>query len=118
MRALAEIAPSFDLRDPSLDEHVQSLTLFGLPLTEARMETNTAGDTVLTRWFERVRLRAAPRQPRRVQGAAGSARPRGRAALQRAARDAAGTRLPATHPIKGNINARGEPIYHVPGSRS
>jgi hypothetical protein len=29
-----------------------------------------------------------------------------------------GRDCPATHPIKGNINAGGEPIYHVTGSRS
>ncbi|WP_298816387.1 hypothetical protein [Chloroflexus sp.] len=34
----------------------ESLALFGLPLTEARIETNTSGDTVLTQWFERARF--------------------------------------------------------------
>lgn len=34
----------------------ESLALFGLPLTEARVETNSSGDTVLTQWFERARL--------------------------------------------------------------
>ncbi|WP_322497137.1 hypothetical protein [Chloroflexus sp.] len=34
----------------------ESLALFGLPLTEARIETNSSGDTVLTQWFERARF--------------------------------------------------------------
>lgn len=34
----------------------ESLALFGLPLTEPRMETNSSGDTVLTQWFERTRF--------------------------------------------------------------
>ncbi len=34
----------------------ESLALFGLPLTEARFETNSSGDTVLTQWFERARF--------------------------------------------------------------
>ncbi len=34
----------------------ESLALFGLPLTEARVETNSSGDTVLTQWFERARF--------------------------------------------------------------
>jgi uncharacterized protein YkwD len=34
----------------------ESLALFGLPLTEPRIETNTSGDTVLTQWFERARF--------------------------------------------------------------
>jgi hypothetical protein len=29
----------------------ESLALFGLPLTGARVETNSSGDTVLTQWF-------------------------------------------------------------------
>jgi ELWxxDGT repeat protein len=40
----------------------ESLALFGLPLTEARMETNSSGDTVLTQWFERARLEWHPQQ--------------------------------------------------------
>ena len=34
----------------------ESLALFGLPLSEPAMETNGAGDTVLTQWFERARF--------------------------------------------------------------
>ncbi|WP_322489624.1 CAP domain-containing protein [Chloroflexus sp.] len=44
----------FDGR-PGLSE-AESLALFGLPLTEPRMETNSSGDTVLTQWFERARF--------------------------------------------------------------
>lgn len=38
----------------------ESLALFGLPLTEARMETNVSGDQVITQWFERARLEYHP----------------------------------------------------------
>ncbi len=47
---------SHGLNDPKLDRTGRSLQLFGLPLTEPRMETNSSGDTVLTQWFERARF--------------------------------------------------------------
>lgn len=34
----------------------ESLALFGLPLSEPQMETNSSGDAVLTQWFERARF--------------------------------------------------------------
>lgn len=34
----------------------ESLALFGLPLSEPAIETNTSGDRVLTQWFERARF--------------------------------------------------------------
>ena len=34
----------------------ESVALFGLPLSEPHMETNSSGDTVLTQWFERARF--------------------------------------------------------------
>ncbi|HYF65878.1 MAG TPA: DPP IV N-terminal domain-containing protein [Herpetosiphonaceae bacterium] len=40
--------------------YAESLALFGLPLTEPRLETNSAGDTVLTQWFERARFEWHP----------------------------------------------------------
>ena len=45
----------------------ESLALFGLPLTEPRMETNASGDTVLTQWFERARLEWHPHHPDRFK---------------------------------------------------
>ena len=33
-----------------------SMALYGMPLSEPAMETNAAGDTVLTQWFERARF--------------------------------------------------------------
>ena len=51
------------LNDPKLDQYARSLQLFGLPLTEPRMETNTSGDTVLTQWFERARFEWHPNKP-------------------------------------------------------
>jgi hypothetical protein len=46
----------------------ESLALFGLPLTEARMERNPDGHNVLTQWFERARFEWHPnnRDPHRV----------------------------------------------------
>jgi Tol biopolymer transport system component len=41
----------------------ESLALFGLPLTEPRMETNAAGTTMLVQWFERARFEWHPDQP-------------------------------------------------------
>ena len=50
-------------QDAPLDAYRRSLALFGLPLTPARMETNTSGDTVLTQWFERARFEWHPTNP-------------------------------------------------------
>ena len=44
------------LQDPGLNKFQRSLALFGLPLSEVTTETNAAGDTVLTQWFERARF--------------------------------------------------------------
>jgi hypothetical protein len=50
-------AHGLDLGDPGASER-ESLALLGLPLTEPAIETNSAGDRVLTQWFERARLEA------------------------------------------------------------
>ena len=50
------------LRVPGLDTYGRSLQLFGYPLTTPRMETNAAGDTVLTQWFERARFEWHPQK--------------------------------------------------------
>ncbi len=52
------------LQDPALSQYARSLALFGLPLSEPALETNEAGDTVLTQWFERARFEWHPGQPR------------------------------------------------------
>ncbi len=46
----------------------ESLALFGLPLSEPMMETNSSGFTVLTQWFERARFEYLPdnRDPYKV----------------------------------------------------
>lgn len=44
-----------ELGDTGVSER-ESLALFGLPLAEPKMETNSSGDTVLTQWFERARF--------------------------------------------------------------
>ena len=44
------------LQDPALSRYARSLALFGLPLSDMTVETNAAGDTVLTQWFERARF--------------------------------------------------------------
>ena len=41
----------------------ESLALFGFPISEAAVETNSSGDTVLTQWFERARLEWHPDNP-------------------------------------------------------
>jgi glucose/arabinose dehydrogenase len=41
----------------------ESLALFGLPLSEPAMETNSSGFTVLTQWFERARFEYLPTNP-------------------------------------------------------
>lgn len=45
---------------PTLTPYQRSLALFGFPLTDARIETNSGGDTVLTQWFERARFEWHP----------------------------------------------------------
>ncbi|ABX04039.1 MAG TPA: hypothetical protein DEF47_04985 [Herpetosiphon sp.] len=49
------------LKINGMDKFSQSLQLFGLPLTEPKMETNSAGDRVLTQWFERARFEWHPK---------------------------------------------------------
>jgi hypothetical protein len=51
------------LLDPALSTYARSLALFGLPLSERGMETNTSGDTVETQWFERARFECHPNNP-------------------------------------------------------
>jgi hypothetical protein len=51
---------SHGLTIPGLDAYARSLQLFGLPLTSARLETNSSGDTVITQWFERARFEWHP----------------------------------------------------------
>lgn len=40
-----------------------SLALFGYPVSEPKLETNSSGDTVLTQWFERARFEFHPDNP-------------------------------------------------------
>src|SRR3712207_79638 len=51
----------FDGR-PGFSE-AESLALFGLPLTQPKLETNASGDTVYTQWFERARMEFHPTKP-------------------------------------------------------
>jgi hypothetical protein len=55
---------SHGLQDPALNRFQRSLALFGLPLSGITAETNVAGDTVLTQWFERARFEYHLNQPR------------------------------------------------------
>lgn len=41
----------------------ESLALFGLPLTEPKLEQNSSGDVVQTQWFERARFEWHPDKP-------------------------------------------------------
>ena len=54
---------SHGLQDPALNRYQRSLALFGLPISEPGLETNTSGDTVITQWFERARLEWHPDKP-------------------------------------------------------
>ncbi len=45
----------------------ESTALFGYPLSEPAMETNSSGDTVLTQWFERARFEFHPTNPNGYQ---------------------------------------------------
>jgi len=54
---------SHGIRDPAITPAAQSLLLFGLPLSEPMMETNAAGATVMTQWFERARFEHHPNNP-------------------------------------------------------
>ena len=49
--------------DPAITPAARSLLLFGLPLSEPAMETNAAGATVMTQWFERGRMEYHPNNP-------------------------------------------------------
>ena len=40
--------------------YAESLALFGYPISEPQMETNSSGDRVLTQWFERARMEIHP----------------------------------------------------------
>lgn len=51
-----------DLGDPGISQR-EALALWGLPLTEPAIETNAAGDKVLTQWFERARFEYHPQKP-------------------------------------------------------
>ncbi len=48
-----------DLGDEG-NSFAESLALFGFPISEPEMETNSSGDTVLTQWFERARFEYHP----------------------------------------------------------
>ncbi|CAN5601281.1 hypothetical protein BH23CHL2_BH23CHL2_21220 [soil metagenome] len=45
----------------------ESLALFGYPISEPAVETNSSGDTVLTQWFERARFEHHPDNPEEFQ---------------------------------------------------
>jgi glucose/arabinose dehydrogenase len=51
----------FDGRAGTSD--VEALALFGLPLSEPALETNSSGDSVMTQWFERARFEEHPNNP-------------------------------------------------------
>ncbi len=55
---------SHGLQDPALNPFQRSLALFGLPLSDFTVETNGAGDTVVTQWFERARFEYHLDKPR------------------------------------------------------
>lgn len=91
------------LRVPGMDAYNRSLQLFGLPLTQPQMETNSSGHTVLTQWFERARFEWHPDNPDEFKvllGLLGSEM-RG---LQRGDGDAAGAPVDGTSVFGVEIN--------------
>ncbi len=48
-----------DLGDPGIS-YRESLALFGYPISEPQLETNSSYDTVITQWFERARMEFHP----------------------------------------------------------
>lgn len=52
-------AHGLNMGDPGVSFR-ESLALFGYPISQAQMETNAAGHTVLTQWFERARFEHHP----------------------------------------------------------
>ncbi len=54
---------SHGLQDRALNAYQRSLALFGMPLSSPQPETNAAGDTVVTQWFERARFEYHPNNP-------------------------------------------------------
>lgn len=54
---------TYGLSDPTLVGFDRSLALWGWPISEARIETNRNGDTVLSQWFERARFEWHPNKP-------------------------------------------------------
>ncbi len=55
------------LRTPGLSRDARSLALFGLPLTEARLERGADGVERITQWFERARFEWHPQNPARYR---------------------------------------------------
>ena len=51
-----------ELGDANVTER-EALALFGYPISEPQMETNSSGDRVLTQWFERARFEYHPNNP-------------------------------------------------------
>jgi hypothetical protein len=54
---------SHGVQDAQLNPYGKSLALFGYPLTDVRMETNSSGYLVFTQWFERARFEWHPDRP-------------------------------------------------------
>jgi hypothetical protein len=93
------------LQDPALNRFQRSLALFGLPLSEPTMETNAAGDNVLTQWFERARFEWHPGNPAAFRVLLGLLGNETRAAESMVAslagdRDSFGTKAPEGSPVR------------------
>jgi hypothetical protein len=53
----------FDPNSNLVYSYQESLALFGYPISEPKVETNSSGDQVLTQWFERARFELHPNNP-------------------------------------------------------
>lgn len=84
----------------------ESLALFGLPLSEAMLETNSQGVTRVTQWFERARFEFHPENPQRSQVLLGM--------LEREASDeqagSAGLAAPTHPPVPGFVGVDGDKL--------
>lgn len=99
------------LRDPQLSSsYAQSLALFGLPLTQARIEVNpTDGNVYLTQWFERARFEWHPENPQPYRVLLGHL---GAEVLDTV--DASNTTCPASiTDVPGDVNGSPEPFCFV-----
>lgn len=98
---------SHGLKINGLSAYERSLQLFGLPLTEAQVETNANGDTVVTQWFERARFEWHPNNVDQYKVLLGLL---GKELRQASAPDPSPTPMPTVYPITPTLTPTEEPM--------